>query len=189
VYRPLVAGFLLGVVTRLSHDLPPEWQWLAKVGVPWLVVAFAIGALARGHGRGALHGAICLVVAILVYYALPDVLHRPYYTPLGLWWLLIAAPGGALFGALGATWRSGRAVVPIAALLAGALVAEAIVFALWRFDAPLAGPALLALAAGLVATLVHGSAARMRAIGLAAVLTFVALAAEVVLIRAAGYVS
>ena len=189
MYRPLVAGFALGVVTRLAHDLPFEWQWLAKVGVPWLVVAFAVGALARGVGRGAFHGAICLAVAILAYYALPDVLGRSYYTPLGLWWLLIAAPGGALFGALGAVWRSGRAVVPIAALLVGALVAEAILFALWRFDDPLAGPVLIGLAAGLVAALVHGPAARMRAVGLAVLLTVVALAAEVVLIRAAGYVS
>src|SRR4051812_8645801 len=108
MYRPLLAGVALGAVTRLAHDLPPEWQFIAKVGVPWLLVAFAVGAMAGGSGRAAIAGAGSLVVAVLAYYALPHVLHRPYYTPLGLWWLVVAAPGGALFGALGYSWRSGR---------------------------------------------------------------------------------
>jgi Family of unknown function (DUF6518) len=189
VHRPLIAAVALGAVTRLAHDLPPEWQWLPKVGVPWLVVAFAVGAAARGTGRGAVDGATCLVAAILVYYALPDVLGRSYYTPLGLWWLLVAAPGGALFGALGAMWRSGRAVVPIAALLTAALAAEALIFALWRTDDSVAGPVLIALAAAALAALVPDSNRRRRAVVLAAVLTFVALVAEVALIRATGYVS
>jgi len=189
VLRPLFAGLLLGVATRLAHDLPPEWQFIARVGVPWLVVAFAVGALAGGTRRGALDGAVALVVAILAYYALPHVLNRPFYTPLGLWWLFVAVPGGAIFGALGAVWRGGRAVVPIAALLSGALVAEALIFSLWRVNDPLAGPALIALAAASLAVLVPSGAGRLRALGLVAVLTLVTLVAQIALLGATGYVT
>jgi hypothetical protein len=188
--RPLVAGVLLGVVTRLAHDLPPEWQFIAKVGVPWLLVAFAVGAATRGGTlRAAVAGAASLVVAVLAYYALPHVLGRPYYTPLGLWWLVAAAPGGAVFGWLGATWRSGRAVVAIAALVSGALVAEGLIFALWRVDDRLAGPALIGLAAAALVTLAPAGAARFRALGLAALVTVVALAAAGAVIHATGFVS
>src|SRR4051812_39019138 len=152
--RPLVAGTLLGVVTRLAHDLPPEWQFIAKVGVPWLLVAFAVGAATHGALRATIAGAASLVIAVLGYYALPHILGRPYYTPLGLWWLVAAAPGGALFGWLGATWRSGRAVVAITALVSGALVAEGVIFALWRIEDRLAGPTLIGLAAAALVTLV-----------------------------------
>jgi hypothetical protein len=186
MYRPLLAGVALGVVTRLAHDLPPEWQFIAKVGVPWLLVAFAVGAMAGGSGRAAIAGAGSLVIAVLAYYALPHVLHRPYYTPLGLWWLVVAAPGGALFGALGNSWRSGRRVVTIAAILTGALVAEALVFAFWRLADPLAGPALLGLAVAVLATLVPDARARVRVLGLAAVIALVALVAAGALIRATG---
>lgn len=187
--RPLVAGVLLGVVTRLAHDLPPEWQFIAKVGVPWLVVAFAVGAATPGMLRAAIAGAASLVIAVLAYYALPHVLHRPFYTPLGLWWLVAAAPGGALFGWLGATWRSGRAVVAIAALVSGALVAEGLIFALWRIEDRLAGPALIGLAAAALVTLVPAGAARFRALGLTALVTAVALAAAGAVIHATGFVS
>jgi hypothetical protein len=187
--RPLVAGVLLGVVTRLAHDLPPEWQFIAKVGVPWLLVAFAVGAATHGRLRATIAGAASLVIAVLAYYALPHVLNRPYYTPLGLWWLVAAAPGGALFGWLGATWRSGRAVVAIAALVSGALVAEGLIFALWRLEDRLAGPALIGLAAAALVTLVPAGGARVRALGLTALVTVVALAAAGAVIHATGFVS
>jgi hypothetical protein len=183
--RCLVAGILLGVGTRYAHDLPPEWHWLAKVGVPWLVVAFAVGAARRGALRGALEGTLSLVLAIVVYYGI-----RPHHSPLGLWWLVAAVPGGLAFGALGALWRSRRADVLAAAIVSASLAAEAVIFALFMGDDDaLAAPVLFATAAGAPVALVHGGRRRAEAVALACTLTAVAIVAEVFVIRATGYVS
>ena len=183
--RPLLAGILLGVGTRFAHDLPSEWHWLAKVGAPWLVVAFVVGAGRRSVARGAFDGACSLVLAIVVYYGI-----RHHHSPLGLWWLVAAAPGGLAFGALGALWRTRRADVLAASIVSASLAAEALLFALFMGDDDaLAAPVLIASAAGALAALVPGGRRRTEAVALACVLTTVAIIAEVVVIRATGYVS
>lgn len=183
--RALLAGFLLGVATRYAHFLPPEWHWVAKVGVPWLVVAFAVGAGERRVHRGALVGALSLVFAIVVYYGI-----RPHHSPLGLWWLVAAAPGGIAFGALGAVWRSGRAQAHIAAVVSASLVAEALIFALFMGDDDsLAAPVLVSAAAGLLVALVPRGPRRAAAVALTGAFTATAVVAELVVIRAMGYVS
>ena len=184
--RSLAAGILLGVGTRYAHDLPPEWHWLAKVGVPWLAVAFAVGAGRRAPVSGALQGALSLVIAILVYYGI-----RTHHSPLGLWWLVAAVPGGLAFGALGALWRSRRADVLAASIVSASLAAEAVIFALFRSggDDALAAPVLFAAAAGALVALVRRGRRRAGAVALACALTAVAIAAEAFVMRATGYVS
>jgi hypothetical protein len=190
VRRALIAGLALGVVTRFAYHLPEDWWWLARVGAPWLAVAFAVGASTPRLRAGAARGAVSLVVAILEYYAILGLIQHAYdHSPLGLWWLAAAVPGGAAYGALGALWRAGRHDVLAAAVLSASLAGEALIFVLLRSDGRLAGPALFALAAALPVLLVRDGHRRVRVAALATVLTLAAVVAEVVVIRATGYVS
>ena len=104
----VTAGLALGVATRFVYQLPHEWWWLARIGGPWLVVAFAVGCATRRVRWAALAGGICLVSATLVYYAiLAFVQHGYHLSPIGLGWLVVAVPAGLAFGALGSVaWRS-----------------------------------------------------------------------------------
>jgi hypothetical protein len=180
----------LGVATRLAHLLPEQWHWLAKAGVPWLVAAFAVGAAARSLRGGAVEGAVCLVVATVAYYAFgPVLLGHPNHTPLGLWWLLVAVPGGGAFGALGALWRRGSWPLLAPAILSASLAAEAALFWFFRSDGPIAAPVLVAVAAAIPVALVAGPRMRPRAAALAGVLTVVAFVAEVAVVRATGYLA
>jgi hypothetical protein len=141
------AGVLLGVGTRFVYDLPREWWWLARVGGPWLAVAFGSGLVTRKARDGALAGCVCLVTATLVYYGIMALVQHSYETsPLGLAWLFVAVPAGLGFGALGAAVRSPALRVPASAALSAAFAAEAVLIA----DRSTLGPAALVVAALLV---------------------------------------
>jgi hypothetical protein len=140
------AGVLLGVGTRFVYELPREWWWLARVGGPWLAVAFGTGLVARRARDGALAGAVCLVTATLAYYGITSLQHAYSDSPLGLAWLFVAVPAGLGFGALGAAARSPALRMPAAAALSAALVAEAVIIT----NRSAAGPAALLVAALLV---------------------------------------
>ncbi|MFL5841885.1 MAG: DUF6518 family protein [Thermoleophilaceae bacterium] len=179
------AGLLLGLATRLVYELPREWWWLAKIGGPWLAVAFTVGLTVRRPLDGALIGAVCLVTAILIYYAIMGLLQHAYdASPLGLAWLFIAVPAGLAFGALGATVRRPGLRVPASAMLSAAFVAEALLTA----DRSRAGTAAL-LAGGLVVPLVTGRSYREQALtfGWTAALGGVAVAAGGVVFGLTGY--
>jgi hypothetical protein len=132
----LAAGVALGTLTRLVYELPDEWWWLAKIGGPWLLVAFVLGCTAHNAGEGAPRGAVALVAAVLVYYTILGIVQHSYdSSPLGLAWLLVAVPAGATFGAL-ATWRrTSHAPMLLPAAVLAAVAAEAATAAL---AAPLA---------------------------------------------------
>ena len=137
-------GLLLGIATRSIYQLPSEYWWLARVGAPWLAVAFAVGIVPRRPWEGALSGAACLVAATLVYYAILGLVQHGYAgSPLGLRWLIVAVPSGLIFGSLGNLARRPGAVVPAMAALAVAFIVEAFLLAP---RSGLAVPALLAAA-------------------------------------------
>jgi hypothetical protein len=143
----LGAGVLLGAGTRLVYELPGEWWWLARVGGPWLAVAFGTGVVARKARAGALAGAVCLVTATLVYYGIMSLLQHAYSdSPFGLAWLFVAVPAGLGFGALGAAARSPALRLPAGAALSATFAAEAVLIA----DRSAVGPAALLVAALLV---------------------------------------
>jgi hypothetical protein len=140
------AGVVLGVGTRFVYELPREWWWLARVGGPWLVVAFGTGMVARKARDGALAGGVCLVTATLAYYGVMSLQDAYGSSPFGLAWLFVAVPAGLGFGALGAAVRSRALRLPAAAALAAAFAAEAVLIA----DRSAVGPAALLVAALLV---------------------------------------
>jgi uncharacterized protein DUF6518 len=175
----VVAGLALGVATRFVYELPREWHWLAKVGVPWLAAAFLVGALARRPARGAAFGAAALVAATVVYYAILGLVQHAYeVSPVGLGWLVVAVPGGAAFGALGALWASGRARVLAVSVLAASFGGEALLFALLVPGPGRPGTYLLAAAMAVPFLLLRRARDRVVALGAGALLAGAAVVAE-----------
>ena len=186
ILRAILLGSALAILTRSTRHLPGDMGWVKAVGVPWLAVAFAAAAGVPRVRRGAVLGALSLAVAILVYYAvLAFVQHAYDHSPIGVAWLAVAVPGGAIFGALGSMWAADRARVTIAALLTACFAGEAIIFAGLYHAA--AAPFLLTTAALLPLILVRSAADRMRALALALPLVLLAVAAEASVLAATGY--
>jgi uncharacterized protein DUF6518 len=185
VFMALGAGLLLGVATRLVYELPSDWWWLANVGGPWLAVAFGTGMTTRKPLYGALAGGVSLVTATLVYYGIMGLLQHAYAnSPHGLAWLLVAAPAGLLFGALGTFARHPALRIPTVAALCAAFVAEAML----RVDHSTPSADALLLAA-LLFPLAAGRSHREQGLALAwaAALSVVAVTAGRVVLAVTGY--
>lgn len=131
-------GLALGVVGQLAPGLDPRLYWLVALGVPWLLAAFAAGALLGDRVLGALAGATALVMGTLAYYTLRvtfgggGLLGQDGFALRGaavvIGWCAAATVGGAIFGFAGAQWRRGGTVANLVgtALVSGALVGEAL---------------------------------------------------------------
>jgi len=137
VLLAVAIGLLVGVAGQTGPDLHPALRWVVALGVPWLVAAFAAGAMLGNRARGALAGATALVIGTLVYYALRVGLggggplghgFALAGAPVVAGWCVAAAGGGAVFGLAGALWRRGGPVATVtgSALVGGALVGEAL---------------------------------------------------------------
>ena len=178
-------GAALALVTRYCRHFPGDFDWIQRVGVPWLAVAFAAAVRVRRERDGAAVGCLALVAATLVYYADAS-LHGVYeYSPLGIGWLAVAVPGGAVFGAFGAAWSNGRRRIAIAALMSACFAGEALLFA--RFADAAAAPYLLATAALLPVVMLRGNGARLRAVALSVPLVAATVVAEASVFVATGY--
>lgn len=122
------AGLVLGVVTQGVDHLHHALRWVGGLGVPWLLLAFALGALARQCLAGAVAGSVALVVATGAWYALHVAgAGTVHVVPVAATWAVAAVVVGAVFGFAGAHWRAGH-VAPVA-LIAGACAGEALVLA------------------------------------------------------------
>lgn len=138
VLLAIALGLSLGVVGQLAPDLDPRLYWFVALGVPWLVTAFAAGALLGDRLLGALAGAVALVAGTLAYYGLRVTFggggllgqHGLVLrgAPVVIGWCAAAAVGGAAFGLAGALWRRGGTVANVfgTALVSGALAGEAL---------------------------------------------------------------
>ena len=133
-------GLALGVAGQLAPDLDPRLYWIVALGVPWLVSAFAAGALVGEPRPAAVAGATALVVGTVAYYVLRMALGGGGLlgggpalrgAPIVLGWCAAAVAGGAAFGYAGAAWRRGGALANVAgtALVSGALAGEALLLA------------------------------------------------------------
>jgi hypothetical protein len=199
------AGIALGVAGQGIDHVDARLRWVAALGVPWLLVAFALGALthrvAGGHvppraalAGAAASGALALAVATGAWYALVVLStgHALYPAYMTVAWLPAAVACGALFALAGAGWASGgRIRRPLgAAVAAGALVGE--VLALDGEWSTRAAHAVLAaeLAAGLLLPFVLARRAATAAFALTVVVALAMGAAETEVrdtLRAAGW--
>src|SRR4051812_15370857 len=131
-------GIALGAGGQGIDHFDARLRWVAALGVPWLLVAFALGALVGWAGSrvsartkfaaAALTGAVALVVATGAWYALHVwwTGHIRYTAHVAVAWVPAAALCGAVFALAGAGWASGgRVARPLsAAVAAGALIGE-----------------------------------------------------------------
>ena len=140
VLLAVAVGLVIGVAGQAGPDLHPALRWVVALGVPWLVAAFAAGALLGDPWRGALAGATALVIGTLVYYALRvgfggggplGVALSPRGVAIVAAWCVAATASGAVFGLAGALWRRGGNMARVVgtAVVSGALIGEALLLA------------------------------------------------------------
>jgi hypothetical protein len=132
----VLAGLLLGYLSRSSASFPDAVRWVGNFGAWWLATAFLVGRTCRTVRGGAAAGATSLAVAATVHYV-PFRLMREEITldvlryPLALW-VVVGILAGGCFGALGAAHARGyrRAMTWGSALLAASFAAEGLVLLL-----------------------------------------------------------
>ena len=174
----LAAAVLVGVAAQLGDAAPGVPALATALGAPWLVGAFAAGALLRRPLPGALAGAVLLCGGTLSYYgvqlALTGHVRALSTGGIAVGWAAAAAVAGAAMGAVGAAWRAGAGVPALfAAIPAAALAGEALLLAgEWRGRAALA---VLAVELAIAAALLPACARRRASLPLVA-LTACALA-------------
>jgi Family of unknown function (DUF6518) len=127
-------GVLLGVAGQEAEQVVAPMRWAFALGMPWLAVCWAAGALAGRPAAGALAGAIGLTAATTAYYVIHVSVEghwKPGMAAVIAGWGAASVAAGALFGAAGGAWRHGAAPVRVAAvvLLAGAMAGEAVLLA------------------------------------------------------------
>lgn len=124
----VVAGLVLGVVSRLVDSAAWAPDWIGFVFSPWLAAAWLVGATGTDARAGALRGLVLLAGTVAGYLALASVLAPGALTAtllLGL--VAVTALAGPTFGAAGGAWRhGGRRGIVGAAAIGGALVGEGI---------------------------------------------------------------
>src|SRR5829696_208903 len=159
-------------------------QRVTALGAPWLVAAFATGALLGRPLRGAAGGAALLSAGTLAYYLVQVGVAGPGpavgLADIALGWAIAAFVVGAAMGVLGALWRRARLTALTAAVPAAALAGEAVALAaVWhgRVAAALL-LAELALAAVLLPLLAHRRVALLPAAAVAAGLAVVVAIGE-----------
>ena len=171
----ILAGLLLGTLSRYSSRLEPSFRWLGNVGAIWLLVAFFVGRSTRLVRVAAAGGAITLAAAAFAHYVPyrlgkvgvdPELFRYPLFL-----WVFVGGIGGALFGALGSIQRSrgGAATWSTAAIMAS-LAGEALLLFLLapRYAYIVAGPVQL-VAAGALPFLVGADRAKSYLITMALV--------------------
>jgi hypothetical protein len=126
------AGVALALTGRLVDHFHAGLMWAGALGVPWLAVAFALGAVARERLAAAIAGSVALVTGTGTWYALHIAATQAYTAavPVAIAWMPAAALSGAAFAVAGAEWRrrrgEGLAAAAAVAAIAGALVGESL---------------------------------------------------------------
>jgi hypothetical protein len=176
----VVAGLIVGALTQMLQGILPEvLQPIANSVSPWLSVSFVVGALSHRPSTAAVAGWLCLVFALVGFYAL--VMVRYGYagsTSAFILWGVAAVLGGLVFGPAGWYWRFGVVARSAAAvgLLAAAFLAESIY--MYLILQPEAKPAAILLAAiGVAAPLLLARTRDARTIAFATILPAMGLAA------------
>jgi hypothetical protein len=106
----IVAGLGVGVATSfLQAHLGSPWLALVNSASPWLVPAFAVGALERDRAPAAAAGLAACVLEVAGYFATSRLRGFSGGLSFELFWTGCALAGGPLFGLAGWLWRTGPA--------------------------------------------------------------------------------
>jgi hypothetical protein len=143
-----VGGVAIGLVGRASVQSTEVVAWISRLGAPWLLTAFLVGAVVGSRRRGAVAGGLALALGTAVYYfVFHFVEHRiglGYAVVVGSAWAVVGVGIGGVFGYAGAAWRARdrwARIVSMAAL-GGALIGESLLL-MTRWDDPTAHGILL----------------------------------------------
>jgi hypothetical protein len=144
----IVGGAAIGLAGRASVQSTDVVAWLSRLGAPWLLTAFLVGAWVGTRRAGAVAGGCALAIGTAVYYfVFHFVEHRiglGYAVVVGVAWAVVGLGIGAAFGYAGAAWRAPdrwARIVSMAAL-GGALIGESVLL-MTRWDDPTAHAILL----------------------------------------------
>jgi hypothetical protein len=128
----LVTGLAIGALSVIPYEgTSGPMHLLGNSAAVWLLAAFGCGTVAGSWRRGSLAGTVVLLSVVAGFYLLMQLLYpRDDFVRPALFWLLTAAIGGPVYGALGAVWRGGAdAARGVSAAAAGAaFLAEALLF-------------------------------------------------------------
>ena len=129
----VVAGILIGVVIGVTTSfaqarLDQPWAALANSASPWLLGAYAAGAVQVRRGVAVGIGLAACVAEVAAYYLTSAARGYAVIGAYGAFWAVCAVVGGPLFGWAGWAWRreTGRARVLGASILPATFVAEAV---------------------------------------------------------------
>jgi len=110
-----LGGALVGVATLIgeSHFGTLPNAFLDSVAV-WLIVSFAVGAVARTRAHALTVGLIACLAEVAAYYVAAAAHGVPGSTHAIAYWTACAFPGGLTFGLAGRLFREGRRLGAIA---------------------------------------------------------------------------
>jgi hypothetical protein len=102
-------GAVIGVATALTQPYAHQpWSVLVNSASPWLVAAFAAGALRARPAPAALAGLATCLVEVLAYFATWAARHVLVPNAYGSFWTLCALAGGPAAGLAGWAWLYGN---------------------------------------------------------------------------------
>ncbi|WP_265520463.1 DUF6518 family protein [Oerskovia flava] len=159
----VAAGLGIGVLTEWAQGVlvDPWAMWANSIAV-WVLVAFAVGALAGTPRRAAVAGVAVELLLLAGYYAVRTLQDVPSQERILVFWIAGALVGGLVFGVAGSWWRSTESWAQIAgvSLAGGVLVSEGLMRAV-AFPWQGASGAIM-VAVGIVLTVVIARTARQR---------------------------
>lgn len=124
-------GLAVGGLTSFGQTLlgGTAFAGLGNAVSPWLVLPFAVGALAQRDRHASAVGLLACVAQVLGYYLVAHLRGFGVSTAFVVTWAVAGLLGGPLFGWAGRAWRTatGRLRGAGPALLVGSWVSEAIV--------------------------------------------------------------
>jgi hypothetical protein len=139
-FVPVATGLGIGIFSVLADGVLPGrlFVTLGNIASPWALVAFLVGYRMRSPGRGAVAGAVTLVVGVGTYYGATAIRGYELGGP-ALTWTVLAVVAGPIAGMSGGSVSSGpRPPISAVAVPAAILVAEALFLVsdrrIWRYD-------------------------------------------------------
>jgi hypothetical protein len=128
-----LAAVALGAGSLLLGRAGGGWFWVANMSAPWLVLAFAGGALSRSWWTAVLAGGTVTAIALAAFYVAA---WEPVQQVMSAEWryLVGGAITGPAFAFLGFAWRSARRRLAIfgAVAIGGAFVLEPLAWTIWE---------------------------------------------------------
>ncbi len=129
----MAGGLLAGFLVLFAHESGSEMRVAGELGGPWLVAAFAAGAISKNRLLAAVTGFAALLAMLLGYYGLAHLDPGSEVAHTFRFWLAIAVVAGPVMGLAGWSWLGPRPfgrMLSISAL-AGCLIAEGVFF--WSY--------------------------------------------------------